>query len=149
MGHYLPPAPFPAPIMQCVKKASAEYHVPSIVLLGIIKTESNGNPNAINRNRNGTVDIGLMQINSSWVQKLASSYSIKSARRALANPCYNVRVGAWILRSELSAYGGWRDSKEFWQRVGNYHSKSSFFNRRYQGLIVRNIRWIAANTAWW
>jgi len=42
-------------------KKSVDFHL----VLCIIDTESNGNKNAFNRNRNQTADFGLMQVNSS------------------------------------------------------------------------------------
>ncbi len=143
------PPPFAQPVMQCVSRAANEYKVPKIVLLAIIKTESNGNAKAVHRNDNGTIDIGLMQINSSWANKLSSQYGIKDIKKHLIEPCYNVRVGAWILGRELAINEGWHNNRDFWMRIGNYHSHSSYYNHDYQKKLAKNIRWIAYNTKWW
>lgn len=44
-----------------------------------------------------SVDIGLMQINSQWIEKL------RIAPESLLDPCFNVRVGAAILASDFVA----------------------------------------------
>ena len=44
------------------------YGIPETILLHLIETESNFNPNAINYNKNGTIDYGLMQLNSSNIE---------------------------------------------------------------------------------
>lgn len=141
--------PFAPPVMQCVASAANEFKVPRIVLLAIIKTESNGNPKALHRNDNGTVDIGIMQINSTWASKLSYEYGIKNVRKHLAETCYNIRVGAWILGRELAINEGWKNNRDFWIRIGNYHSKSTAYNHDYQRKLAKNIKWIAYNTKWW
>lgn len=146
----LPPT-YSTEVMQCVRHASVEYHVPKIVLLGIIKTESSGKADAINHNTDGTYDLGIMQINTRWAQKLSHDYGIANVQKHLMRACYNIRVGAWIVSRELQANGGWRPNHQddFWVRVGNYHSKTRWHNHAYQVKLARNIQWIAANTAWW
>lgn len=135
--------PYSHTVMQCVAQASEEFSVPKIVILGIIKTESGGNVRAVHHNRNGTYDYGVMQINSTWIHKLWHDYGIKTNYATLMKPCYNIRVGAWILHRELLASGSM-----FWSGVGNYHSHSKSRNRDYQQKIAKNIEWISMNTNW-
>lgn len=140
---YMPP--FQPQIMQCASAAATEYQVPRVLLLAIIKTESSGNVSAVGYNTNGTKDVGPMQINSSWAQRLESRYGIRNASGHLTkNPCYNIRVGAWILRSELVTNA----SQPFWHRVGNYHSKTPRFNAAYRDRVYKNMVWIINNTNW-
>jgi soluble lytic murein transglycosylase-like protein len=140
------PPPFPPVVMQCATYAAQEYQLPRILLLSIIKTESGGKVSAMNRNTNGTVDTGIMQINSKWVQHLEYKFGIKNATYHVKNDvCYNIRVGAWILKKELAS------SKPipFWQKVANYHSKIARYNQRYQKLLISNMQWLMQNTKWW
>ena len=54
-------------ILALILSISAEYGVPSGFVQAIVQVESEFDCNAINRsNKNGTVDYGLMQLNSSW-----------------------------------------------------------------------------------
>ena len=52
------------PIEKAVAYYSAIYLVDSKLVLAVIDGESEGNPDALNRNKNGSTDHGLMQINS-------------------------------------------------------------------------------------
>lgn len=146
---HLPP-PFPPAIMRCATSAAQEYQVPRILLLAIIKTESDGNVRAVNINSNGTKDVGLMQINTLWEKKLKTTYGIQNADHHLrSNYCYNIRVGAWILRQEIgSSVTPSSGYSEYWRRVGNYHSHTPHHNQQYRNKVLNNLRWLIDNTAW-
>jgi soluble lytic murein transglycosylase-like protein len=53
-------------IMQLVMMIAPQYGVPPYLVAAIIIRESQGNPNAVGHNADGTFDGGLMQLNSSW-----------------------------------------------------------------------------------
>ena len=59
------------------------------------------NPRAIGLNkRNGKIlseDVGLMQINSSWYITLSRMGITR--KDLLENPCQNIHVGAWMLKT--------------------------------------------------
>ena len=84
----------------CFEEAASRYQVPSVLLKAISRVESAGNPNALNRNKDGSFDIGHMQINSRWLPKL-SHFGI--SRDQLWDPCTNTLVGAWISGAERSS----------------------------------------------
>ncbi len=63
------------------------------LLRSIAKIESNYNPSAVNHNSNGSSDLGIMQINSSWIKPMGLDY-----QELVKNPCYNVMTGAKILK---------------------------------------------------
>lgn len=138
------PPPFPPVVMQCATMAAQEYAVPRILLLSIIKTESGGNINAFRVNRNGTHDTGPMQINTVWAQRLEKRYGIHHVAHHLRNDaCYNIRVGAWILKNELSGFDAkGASANEYWRRVGNYHSRTPSHNERYRWTVIKNMRWL-------
>lgn len=96
----------------CFQEAGQRYGVSQTLLRAIAKAESNLNPSATNHNSNGTVDVGLMQINSIWADQLGSIWN------DLFNPCTNIMVGAWILSQCIHDYGS------NWQAVGCYHSRT-------------------------
>ncbi len=88
----------------CFDDAGKRYNVNPKLLESIAKVESSMNPKAMNHsNRNGTYDIGLMQINSTWLKKL-SDFNITESD-LINNPCINIHVGAWILSSNFSLHG--------------------------------------------
>lgn len=76
----------------CFFDAGKRYGVDPILLISIAKVESNFNPKAININRNGTKDYGIMQINSFWLEK----YRIP--KEWIFEPCYNIHFGAMVLK---------------------------------------------------
>lgn len=95
--HPLTPA-----MAQCFDWASRRFGMSSHLLYAIALQESGLNPRAVHRNANGSQDIGLMQINSSWAPTLAR-YGIRPAD--LWDPCTNILVGAWILGDNLVRMG--------------------------------------------
>lgn len=86
----------------CFKQAAQRYAVPVQLLEAIALQESGGNVHAINRNSNGSFDMGLMQINSAWLPTLKRHGIVA---QHLWDPCVNVLVGAWILSDNFSRLG--------------------------------------------
>jgi soluble lytic murein transglycosylase-like protein len=97
----------------CFTEAGREFGISPTLLWAIAKTESNFCPTAINRNTNGTYDYGVMQINSGWHNTLGRDCWSK-----LGEPCYNIRVGAWILAQCIKQHG------YSWEAVGCYNAGS-------------------------
>jgi len=96
----------------CFQEAGQRYQVSPWLLWAISKSESAFDPSAINHNNNGTVDVGLMQINSIWADQLGKTWN------SLNDPCTNVMAGAWILSQCMQDYG------YTWKAVGCYHSRT-------------------------
>ncbi len=88
------------------------------------------------RNRDGSRDIGLMQINSSWLPTLAS-HGI--AEYHLFDACTSIHVGAWILAGNVSRLG------YTWEAVGAYNARSAPLRRAYAQKVHREL--IATTTA--
>lgn len=110
----------------CVNRAAQRYQVDKRLIHAIIQIESSGNPSALNRNANGSEDIGVMQINSSWLPTLAR-YGIK--RDHLYDPCTNIHVGTWVLAGNIARYG------RTWRAVGAYNATSHAKRERYVGKV--------------
>ncbi len=108
-----------------------EFKIPLPLAMAIAKHESGFNPWAINiagkgflpiskrealalikhaQQRKKSFDVGLMQINNWWLNRLHIAPEI-----ALL-PQNNIRLGLWILAQEIQRYGF------NWQAVGAYHS---------------------------
>lgn len=96
----------------CWGAASQSNGIPVDVLKAVAKTESNFNPKAVNKNANGTYDIGMMQINSGWLPKL-EAFGVTEA--SLHDACTNLKVGAWILSNNAKKLG-WN-----WNAIGAYN----------------------------
>lgn len=106
----------------CFERASMRYQIPANLLRAISHVESRGNPAARNENKNGSFDIGHMQINSSWLPTLAK-YGITKAH--LTDACTNTYVGAWILADNISRLG-YR-----WEAIGAYNARNPTKAARY------------------
>ena len=83
----------------CFDKAGKKFNISPALLKAIAKVESSLNPDAINYNKNGSYDLGLMQINNWWEKTLGDYW------HELSDPCYNVVVGAWILKQCFDRFG--------------------------------------------
>ncbi|BEV16245.1 lytic transglycosylase domain-containing protein [Herbaspirillum sp. DW155] len=115
----------------CFEQAGQRYGVSPLILQAIAQQESGMNPRALHRNRNGTRDIGLMQINSSWLGFLAR-YHISEAD--LLDACTNIHVGAWILGSNFQRMG------VSWEAIGAYNAVSPDKRARYATQVIGRLR---------
>jgi hypothetical protein len=121
-----------AMISGCLRAAAELHHVPAGVLVLLLNVEA-GRLGAVSPNANGTVDIGPMQVNDTWVSKVADHWraSREAAYRALRdNFCANVEGGAWILRQALDEAHG-----ALWEGVALYHSHAPLHKLEYMRLV--------------
>jgi soluble lytic murein transglycosylase-like protein len=115
----------------CFEDAGRYYGVSPHLLWAIAKVESNFNPRALNHNKNGTYDVGLMQINSSWFPYL-KKHGIDPS--LLWEPCYNTYVGAMVLRHCIDTYG------YNWRAVDCYNKgKKAKENSMYVWKVYKNL----------
>lgn len=126
----------------CFSDAAKRYGVNEKILIAIAKVESNFNPSAININKNGSVDHGLMQINSQHLKKLAR-FGID--KKSLMDPCTNVHVGAWILAEVIQRHG-----KKWWA-VGAYgaggRSSKEILREQYAAKVINALNAIEKKPA--
>jgi len=106
-------------VSDCISAAASTYRLPPTVLVILLNVE-NGRLGEVTGNSNHTVDIGPMQVNDSWLPKLAAHWkaSKEETYRALRDEvCANIEGGAWILRQALDEANG-----NLWEGVGLFHS---------------------------
>ena len=104
---------------ECWSQAAQQYGVSAALLYAVARAESDLNPSAVNlshKARTGTYDIGLMQINSSHLRRLAAA---GISEQDLYDPCTNVRVGAWLMAHAFARHG------VSWNAVGAYNAACS------------------------
>ena len=118
----------------CVKAAASRYAVTVQILEAIILVESEGDPHAVNVNRDGkgdrrgplsitqakalvrelwsagaNFDVGIAQINSVHMRQ----YEIDPVN--FLDPCINIQWAAYVLRQKINQY------QETWTAVGRYN----------------------------
>lgn len=107
---------------KCFESVGQASGISPTLLRAIARVESSLNPKAVNeshRNRTGSYDIGLMQINSRWLPRLRA-YGI--TEKALFDACTSIEVGAWILVDLFRRHG------PGWEAVGAYNAACTQLN---------------------
>ena len=112
----------------CFDEAACRYNISADILYAIAKVESNFDPSAVNWNKNGSYDYGVMQINSRWYKVIGTD-----AWSRLGDPCYNVNVGAWILSECMKRHG------YTWEAIGCYNASSKNKRNCYAHKVWRVI----------
>jgi soluble lytic murein transglycosylase-like protein len=98
----------------CWEEAGREFSIAPELLYAIAEQESGLDPSVIGHNSNGSRDIGLMQINSSHLPRLAKQNITE--KTLLNNSCQSLKVGAGILADFMRRYG------YSWKAVGAYNA---------------------------
>jgi soluble lytic murein transglycosylase-like protein len=115
---------------QCLMPAAQRHGVNPHILRAILQVESGMRPHVVNRNRNGSIDVGMAQINSIHFREL-SQWGITPER--LLDPCVATHVAAWHLKRVMLRHGN------TWFGVAAYHSVTPVHNLRYQALVRQEL----------
>jgi soluble lytic murein transglycosylase-like protein len=115
---------------RCLLPAAQRHGVNPKILKAILQVESGMRANVVNHNRNGTMDVGMAQINSIHFPELAQ-WGITPSQ--LMDPCVATHVAAWHLKRSLLRHGN------NWFGVAAYHSATPEHNLRYQKLVRQEL----------
>lgn len=115
---------------QCFYRSAQKYLVPVDLLIAIAQTESSMTTHAVGKNSTSE-DLGVMQINTSWLPKLSREFGLK--RHHLYEPCTNIDIGAWVLAHNFLQFG------YTWNAVGAYNAKSPEKRVVYVRKVARNL----------
>jgi len=123
-------------IAACIHQASLGRPWLEKTLWGLRDQES-GWIGAQIANRNGSYDLGPLQINSWWVPRIAAL--VKRSRSKVHywlrfDPCFNAEAARWIFLSALRSTG------EYWTAVGIYHSPTKWRQKTYLISVARQMR---------
>lgn len=97
-----------------------------------------GRPGLANANRDGSADLGVMQINTLWIAPLARhTRQTESAirHRLLHEPCFNIAVAGAIMRIYLNEAKG-----DVMRAIGNYHSQTPMRHNAYRLKVLEAAR---------
>ena len=122
-----------APLLACMAAAAAFYHLPPRVLPSIQAVEG-GRIGLVHPNTNGTADLGLMQVNTTWITPLARYARLapgQVAERLIQDGCFNITAAAAIMRVYMKESHG-----NLMLAIGHYHSHSPALSRAYQERVL-------------
>ena len=130
----------PSPVTPgCILQAAKMQNIPPHIILGLLKTEG-GHLGSESPNKDGSVDLGPMQINDkTWVPILARAHFGGNRRLAYImlrdHGCYSIYIGAWIFRQYLDeARGNYADA------VGYYNSHNERQKNAYEKRFAANFK---------
>ena len=120
----------------CMFMAAQVYALPPAVLVGIYQVEGGQVGQEVGPNKNGSYDIGPMQINTIWMPQLADLWGVdaNTARRWVRDdPCINVEVSAWILRNHLN------ETQDLTKAIAHYHSRTPRYGNVYKSKVISSM----------
>ena len=125
------------PYLACMLAAAQSYALPPRVLPSIQAVEG-GAPGTVHRNTDGSADLGIMQVNTRWVQPIAEANNLTPedvTARLVRDECFNIRAAAAIMTGYLRETRG-----NLLQAIGDYNSHTGPLNAAYQARV-----WAAAS----
>lgn len=118
------------------KKYEKEYGISYFLMKSIAITENaNFDENAIMYNTNGTKDIGLMQINTSWKHWMPEA---GITNEKLKDVDFNIKVAFMIVDRIIQQHG------YSWDSIGRYHSGTPKFKKAWLKKIKENVKYLAS-----
>jgi hypothetical protein len=124
----------PVPYLACMLAVAQFYHLPPRVLPSVQVVEA-GRPGIVSFNRNGTGDLGVMQVNSRWVPHIAGWWEMTPrsvAERLIGDACFNIVAAGAIMRIYLDEAHG-----DVVRAVGYYHSHTPELADDYEIKVIR------------
>lgn len=120
----------------CLFLAAQTYSLPPAVLVGIYQVEGGQVGQEVGPNVNGTYDLGPMQINTAWLDDLSRRWGVSesTARKWVRDdPCTNVGVAAWILRTNLN------ETNDLAKAIAYYHSHTPRHGQVYKEKVISSM----------
>jgi hypothetical protein len=125
------------PYLACMVAAASFYHLPPRVLPSIQAVEG-GRVGMVHVNQDGSSDLGVMQVNTLWVQPLSAFARMPPASvrdRLVWDPCFNIAAAGAIFRAYLYEARG-----DLMRAVGLYHSHTPQLRDAYLAQVLRSAR---------
>jgi Transglycosylase SLT domain. len=123
-------------LFYCILAVAQMHSVPPAVIYAIREVEG-GKVGAVTYNRNGSYDIGPMQINNqAWLGELAARWSVSKAKAEAMikyDECTNVEAATWILAQRI------RETGNLWLGVAAYHNYKPKYGGPYLQKVVARI----------
>lgn len=85
---------------QCIIESANHYGIPE-VYLRIIRDIEGGKVGTLKKNTNGSVDIGVMQINTINLPDILTEFENVGWVELAMEPCTSINVAAWFIKKKL------------------------------------------------
>ncbi|HUC16841.1 MAG TPA: lytic transglycosylase domain-containing protein [Acetobacteraceae bacterium] len=124
------------PFLRCMALVASFYGLPPRALPAIQAVEG-GAPGIVHVNANGTDDLGVMQVNTLWIEPLARITHLTPQAvqaRLVADACFNIAAAGAILRAYLG------QTHDLMTAIGDYHSHTPLLNQQYQREVLAAAR---------
>jgi hypothetical protein len=123
--------------LACILEAASLQKLPPQIVISIMDVEG-GRVGMASKNRDGSEDLGPMQVNTrAWLKEIADLHFNGNQNLAYYSlrdhGCYNIHIGTWILRRAIDAENG-----NMLAGVGRYHSNTPGRKERYQQKVVES-----------
>ncbi len=123
----------PIPFLACMLATASAYHLPPRLLPAIQQVEG-GAIGTVHPNTNGSDDLGVMQINSAWLARIAAITGLPTAQvrdRLVSDGCFNIAAAGMILRAALD-----EADNDLLRAIGFYHSHTDSFADPYRARVL-------------
>ncbi|MBW8191331.1 lytic transglycosylase domain-containing protein [Neiella marina] len=125
--------PNPIVIESCLSKSAKKHQVPEVMLRAIMDVEA-GKVGTVKANRNGSADLGVMQINTINLNEIKTNFPDVGWYELATRPCTNIDVAAWFLKKKIDNRDG-----HVIEGVGDYHSKTPEVRIKYMFRIFEKL----------
>lgn len=128
----------PSPMTDaCFIEASQTYGIHPDVMLAFLMVEGGTVGQNSRKNRDGSYDIGLFQINTIHLKTLAQFGITEEELRN--DGCLNARVAAWHIARVVTpeVMEGIETEEEYLSALARYHSVTPKHNKVYAGLLKK------------
>ncbi len=109
----IPDIPMTPVTAECIQMVSEIHALPEVLLYALLQTEG-GAVGHQNKNENGSVDMGPMQINTIWNRQLQGMQV--DTTELTNNGCKNIAIGAAILHKYI------QEKRDLWKGIGRYNA---------------------------
>lgn len=127
-------------ILSCLDSASKKNGVDKNIMLSIMAIEG-GQVGTESVNKNGSIDYGIMQINTVTIKDLRDRFGLNyTIEQIRDDECVNIDVSAKVLSQKIKEAG------DMWEGVGDYNSRNEPAHSIYRNKILEKYQYLTNGT---
>jgi soluble lytic murein transglycosylase-like protein len=116
-------------VIQCISRSAVHFGINPLLVQAVINVEGGGT--SANKNSNGTLDYGTMQINDVKFPEVKQRFPTVTKQELTHDRCINVAVGTWVLYDHAA------NSGSVWKAIAWYNSKTPGVGDAYRNKVLR------------